>query len=149
MGIESYIHKLPAHITQEEILDLITSLNTDPQVNGILLQLPLPAHLSAQTLLTHLNPDKDVDGLHPINLGQLLMGRPILTPCTPQGCMEIIRSVYPHIQGKHAVVVGRSVLVGKPMAMLLVNANVTVTLAPLILKILKIFVVKRIFSSQP
>jgi methylenetetrahydrofolate dehydrogenase (NADP+)/methenyltetrahydrofolate cyclohydrolase len=129
VGIRSEIHYLPPSISQAEVLTLIHQLNTSLDVQGILLQLPLPAGFDAQPLINAIDPLKDVDGLHPSNLGLLLAGRPNFIPCTPQGCMELIRQCDEKIEGKNAVVVGRSLLVGKSIAALLTNANATVTLA--------------------
>lgn len=128
VGVHSQVHLLPENAAESEILGLIEELNNTSAVHGILLQLPLPNHLNGQRLLNQINPIKDVDGLHPYNLGRLLSA-PVLVPCTPQGCLELIQSVCPNIQGKQAVIVGRSILVGKPMAILLTNSDATVTLA--------------------
>lgn len=117
------------HMTQEELIDLIQQLNENSVVDGILLQLPLPAPLSAQEILDHIHPSKDVDGLHPMNQGLLQAGRPLFVPCTPMGCLHLIRHAMPHLSGKKAVIVGRSVLVGKPLAALLLQENATVTIA--------------------
>jgi methylenetetrahydrofolate dehydrogenase (NADP+) / methenyltetrahydrofolate cyclohydrolase len=121
-------HKLPATTTQAELAALIDTLNRDPVVDGILVQLPLPAPLDADALLWSLDPAKDVDGLHPTNLGSLAQGRPTLVPCTPSGCMRLLQEVGAELTGARAVVIGRSLLVGKPIAMLLTNAHATVTL---------------------
>jgi len=129
VGIHSQVHLLPENAAESEILELIEALNNTSAVHGILLQLPMPKHLNGQRLLNQINPIKDVDGLHPYNLGRLLSADPVLVPCTPQGCLELIQSIYPDIQGKQAVIVGRSILVGKPMAILLTNSDATVTLA--------------------
>jgi methylenetetrahydrofolate dehydrogenase (NADP+)/methenyltetrahydrofolate cyclohydrolase len=128
-GIESVIHQLPADITQSDVLKLIQSLNASKEAHGILVQLPLPKHLNTQEILETLDPKKDVDGLHPYNLGRLLMNKPLLIPCTPQGCLQLIQSVEKNIQGKSAIVIGRSLLVGRSLAALLTNHDVTVTLA--------------------
>ncbi|RZI46952.1 bifunctional methylenetetrahydrofolate dehydrogenase/methenyltetrahydrofolate cyclohydrolase FolD [Candidatus Finniella inopinata] len=129
VGIDSCVHKLSENMVEDGVLDLIKGLNQDPGVHGILLQLPLPNAFNRQRLLNEINPAKDVDGLHPYNLGRLISGDPLMVPCTPLGCLELIQSVCPDLRGKHALVVGRSILVGKPMAMLLTNNDVTVTLA--------------------
>jgi methylenetetrahydrofolate dehydrogenase (NADP+)/methenyltetrahydrofolate cyclohydrolase len=121
-------HKLPASTTQAELAALIETLNRDPGVDGILVQLPLPAHLSADAIIAAIDPAKDVDGLHPVSLGALAQGRPTLAPCTPSGCMRLLREVGAELVGARAVVLGRSLLVGKPMALLLNNANATVTM---------------------
>jgi methylenetetrahydrofolate dehydrogenase (NADP+) / methenyltetrahydrofolate cyclohydrolase len=121
-------HKLPATTTQAELAALIETLNRDPGVDGILVQLPLPASLDADAVIGALDPAKDVDGLHPTSLGALAQGRPTLAPCTPSGCMRLLREVGAELAGARAVVIGRSVLVGKPVALLLSNANATVTM---------------------
>ncbi|MBY0462434.1 MAG: bifunctional methylenetetrahydrofolate dehydrogenase/methenyltetrahydrofolate cyclohydrolase FolD [Alphaproteobacteria bacterium] len=129
VGIHSVVHQLPFDVTQDDVLNLIRGLNVRQDVHGILVQLPLPQHLNTQEILETLHPKKDVDGLHPYNLGRLLMGKPLLVPCTPQGCLQLIQSVEKNIQGKTAVVIGRSLLVGRSLAALLTNYDVTVTLA--------------------
>jgi len=121
-------HALPAETTQAELDALVDALNRDPEVDGILVQLPLPAHLDADRVLRAIDPDKDVDGLHPVSLGLLAQGKPVFAPCTPRGCMRLLREVGAELTGARAVVIGRSLLVGKPMALLLANANATVTL---------------------
>lgn len=121
-------HKLPATTTQAELMALVAQLNADPIVDGILVQLPLPAHLDSDAVIRSLDPAKDVDGLHPTNLGYLAQGRPVFSPCTPKGCMRLLREVGAELAGARAVVLGRSVLVGKPIALLLANANATVTM---------------------
>lgn len=129
IGITSHVYRLSATATPSELNTLIDTLNDNDAVHGILLQLPLPKHLEPALFLERIRPHKDVDGLHPANLGLLLSGRPRFIPCTPQGVMHLIRSVTSHIAGAHAVVIGRSVLVGKPVAQLLLNAHATVTQA--------------------
>jgi methylenetetrahydrofolate dehydrogenase (NADP+)/methenyltetrahydrofolate cyclohydrolase len=121
-------HKLPATTTQAELAALVDTLNRDPEVDGILVQLPLPSSLDADAVIGALDPAKDVDGLHPTSLGSLAQGRPTLAPCTPSGCMRLLREVGAELAGARAVVIGRSVLVGKPIALLLSNANATVTM---------------------
>ncbi|HET9987179.1 MAG TPA: bifunctional methylenetetrahydrofolate dehydrogenase/methenyltetrahydrofolate cyclohydrolase FolD [Kofleriaceae bacterium] len=121
-------HKLPATTTQAELMELVAALNADPIVDGILVQLPLPPHLDSDQVIRALDPAKDVDGLHPLNLGYLAQGRPVFVPCTPKGCMRLLREVGVDPSGLRAVVLGRSVLVGKPIALLLQNANATVTM---------------------
>jgi len=121
-------HKLPATTSQAELAALVDALNRDPAVDGILVQLPLPPPLDADAVIAALDPAKDVDGLHPTNLGALAQGRPGLAPCTPSGCMRLLREVDAELAGARAVVVGRSLLVGKPIALLLGNANATVTM---------------------
>lgn len=127
-GITSFEHKLPADTTEQAIIDLIKNLNNDPSVHGILLQLPLPGDLDADNILPHIAPEKDVDGLHPMNVGKLVAELDgAMAPCTPQGSLHLIHSVQQDLTGLHAVVIGRSLLFGKPMAQLLLQANCTVT----------------------
>ena len=128
-GMKSFEHKLPATTSQAELLEIVQRLNADDSVDGILVQLPLPQHIDANAVLDAIHPDKDVDGFHPINAGRLAIGRPGLVPCTPSGAMRLIRSVEPKLAGKHAVVIGRSNIVGKPMGQLLLAADCTVTIA--------------------
>ncbi len=128
-GMKSFEHKLPATTTQAELLEIVQRLNADDSVDGILVQLPLPKHIDASAVLDAIHPDKDVDGFHPINAGRLAIGRPGLVPCTPSGSMRLIRSVESKLAGKHAVVIGRSNIVGKPMGQLLLAADCTVTIA--------------------
>ena len=127
-GVEPRDHKLPAHTTQAELMALVRTLNEDPEVDGILVQMPLPAQLDNEAVIRAIDPAKDVDGLHPINLGYLAGGKPVFVPCTPKGCMRLLREVNTEIEGARAVVLGRSLLVGKPVALLLQNANATVTM---------------------
>ncbi len=129
VGIDSTALRLPVHTTPEELENAIRDLNDNPKIHGILLQLPLPPHLNADHFLSLIDPKKDVDGLHPANLGLLLAGRPGLVPCTPRGVMHLIQTVCPDLSGLHAVVVGRSVLVGRPLAQLLLAQNCTVVQA--------------------
>lgn len=129
VGMHSVTHRLPGDAQLDELLLLIAGLNEDPRVHGILLQLPLPAHLDARAALAAIHPDKDVDGLHVVNAGRLASGEPALTPCTPLGCMIMLRETLGDLSGKTAVVVGRSVLVGRPVAQLLLQADCTVTIA--------------------
>jgi len=128
VGVRSFDFHLPQTATQQEVLDLVKRLNEDPAVDGILVQLPLPSGVDPDAVLETIRPDKDVDGFHPTNLGNLLIGRPGLTPATPTGVMELLRRYEIPLAGMDAVVIGRSVIVGKPMAMLLTNADATVTL---------------------
>jgi methylenetetrahydrofolate dehydrogenase (NADP+) / methenyltetrahydrofolate cyclohydrolase len=121
-------HRLPAATTQTELGALIDSLNRDRDVDGILVQMPLPPPLDPDAVIRALDPDKDVDGLHPTNLGSLAQGRPRFVPCTPSGCMRLFREVDTELDGARAVVIGRSLLVGKPIALLLNNANATVAM---------------------
>ncbi|WP_017302092.1 bifunctional methylenetetrahydrofolate dehydrogenase/methenyltetrahydrofolate cyclohydrolase FolD [Nodosilinea nodulosa] len=129
VGIASYGKHLPATATQGEVAALLQQLNADPNVDGILVQLPLPDHLDAVALLNTIDPDKDADGLHPVNLGRLVRGEPGLRSCTPYGVMRLLEAANINLVGANALVVGRSILVGKPMALMLVEANATVTLA--------------------
>jgi methylenetetrahydrofolate dehydrogenase (NADP+)/methenyltetrahydrofolate cyclohydrolase len=126
-GIYSEGHYLPESASQPDLMDLVDRLNKDPKIHGILVQLPLPKHLSTDLVLDSLSPFKDVDGLHPYNIGKLMMGNPIFVPCTPAGVMAMLDYHRIPIEGKTAVVVGRSNLVGKPVAMLLMHRNATVT----------------------
>jgi len=128
-GIESFAHDLPATTREDELLALIATLNNDARVDGILVQMPLPKGLDANRIIDAIDPAKDVDGLHPTNAGLLMVGRPGLRACTPSGCMRLIAEAGCDPAGKHALVVGRSILVGKPMALLLLEANATVTIA--------------------
>jgi len=130
LGIYSEMHTPPASVTTEELLALVASLNAREDIDGILIQLPLPAHVDTSRLLEAVMPEKDVDGFHPVNAGRLLSGFPmeeILAPCTPAGIMEILRRSKIQIRGKRAVVIGRSNIVGKPAAAMLINASATVT----------------------
>ncbi len=128
-GMRSFEHKLAAHIPQNELIALVRQLNADPGVHGILVQLPLPKHLDADAVIACIDPDKDVDGLHVVNAGRLMAGLPGLVPCTPLGCLLLLRDVLPAMAGLQAVVLGRSNLVGKPIAQLLLQQNCTVTMA--------------------
>lgn len=129
VGMVSFEHVLPEDTTQDELLKLIGELNTDDAVDGILLQLPLPSHLDSLSVIAAIDPAKDVDGLHPLNAGRLASGLPGLVSCTPLGCLMLLRSTLGNLAGKDAIVVGRSILVGKPMAQLLLAENCTVTVA--------------------
>jgi methylenetetrahydrofolate dehydrogenase (NADP+)/methenyltetrahydrofolate cyclohydrolase len=131
VGMRSFEHKLPKSTSERELLSLVESLNTDPAVNGILVQLPLPDHIDAQRVIEAIDPAKDVDGFHPMNTGGLSNGDPAaLVPCTPLGCLMMLRTQFPEgLAGKNAVVVGRSNIVGKPMAQLLLAESCTVTIA--------------------
>ncbi|MDX5331015.1 MAG: bifunctional methylenetetrahydrofolate dehydrogenase/methenyltetrahydrofolate cyclohydrolase FolD [Caulobacteraceae bacterium] len=128
-GMHSVTHRLPADTSLDELLLLIAGLNEDARIHGILLQLPLPEHLDQRAALAAISPEKDVDGLHVVNAGRLANGEPALTPCTPLGCMILLRETLGDLTGKSAVVVGRSVLVGRPVAQLLLQADCTVTIA--------------------
>lgn len=128
LGIASWMHMPPATVTTRELLQLVEDLNGDQAVDGILIQLPLPSQVDAKLVLESVDPAKDVDGFHPMNLGRLVSGRPGLVACTPAGCMEILRRGNIAVEGANAVVLGRSDIVGKPMALLLMHANATVTI---------------------
>lgn len=128
-GMNSFQHDLPATTSQAELLAVIAKLNADKAVNGILVQLPLPKHIDQFAIINAIDPSKDVDGLHPISAGRLLSGGDTFVACTPTGCLMLIADVMPNISGKHAVVLGRSILVGKPVSLLLLNENCTVTMA--------------------
>ena len=127
VGIRSLEYRLSADASAEAVLEVVAALNADASVNGILVQLPLPAHIDETRVLQAIDPAKDVDGFHSENVGGLSQGRPVLTPCTPAGCMRLLRDTLGDLTGKHAVVVGRSNIVGKPMAALLLAANCSVT----------------------
>lgn len=129
LGIVSLGRHFPEHTSQAELEAVIQELNQDPRVDGILVQLPLPAHLDAVRLLLTIDPDKDADGLHPVNLGRLVRGEPGLRSCTPAGVMRLLEAYKLEVSGKQAVVVGRSILVGKPVALMLLEQNATVTIA--------------------
>ena len=129
VGFESVLMKEPIDITEKKLLSIIDDLNKDESVNGILVQLPLPKHIDMDKVLDTISLAKDVDGFHPENVGNLHVGRPALVPCTPKGIITMIKSVGLKIEGKTAVVVGRSNIVGKPVSMLLLNENATVTIA--------------------
>jgi len=127
VGFNSWEHHLDASVTQEELLALVERLNNDPAVHGILVQLPLPRHIHAETIITAVRPEKDVDGFHPMNAGRLSLGQPGLRPCTPLGILRLLQEVDCNPSGKRAVVVGRSNIVGRPMALMLLQADATVT----------------------
>jgi methylenetetrahydrofolate dehydrogenase (NADP+)/methenyltetrahydrofolate cyclohydrolase len=128
-GVHSSDHRLPAGISQADLRATIARLNADPKVHGILLQLPLPPHLDAAAAIEAIDPKKDVDGLHPETVGRLASGMPTLVPCTPQACIILAKTVHGSLAGLEAVVVGRSNIVGKPLAQLLLAENATVTVA--------------------
>ena len=128
-GMESFEHRIPAETSQDDLIALIDRLNADDTVDGILVQLPLPKHVDEQAVLTRVDPAKDVDGFHPVNVGRLSIGLDALVPCTPLGCLILLQKTLGDLSGKDAVVVGRSNIVGKPMAQLLLQANCTVTVA--------------------
>ena len=128
-GMASFEHKLSADTAQDALIALVERLNADPAVDGILVQLPLPDHLDEQAVVNTISPDKDVDGLTPTSTGRLALGLPGLVPCTPLGCLMMLKDRLGDLSGLYAVVVGRSILVGKPMAQLLLSENCTVTIA--------------------
>jgi methylenetetrahydrofolate dehydrogenase (NADP+)/methenyltetrahydrofolate cyclohydrolase len=128
-GMRSFDHALPASTSEAELLGLIEMLNADDRVDGILVQLPLPPAIDAQRVIAAIDPDKDADGFHPLNAGRLALGLPGLRPCTPLGCLGLLKSVRPSLAGLDAVVVGRSAIVGRPMAQLLLQEDCTVTVA--------------------
>ncbi len=128
LGLASWMHTPRSSTTTQQLLDLVEQLNADNSVDGILIQLPLPQQVDAKQILEAVDPAKDVDGFHPVSLGRLVSGRPGLVACTPAGCMEILRRAEIKIEGANAVVLGRSDIVGKPMALLLMHANATVTI---------------------
>lgn len=129
VGIRSIEIRLPAQTSEEELLAQVHALNDDPSVDGILVQLPLPAHLSSELIIQNISPEKDVDGFHVASAGALLTGRPGFRACTPYGVMKLLESAHVDLNGKHAVVVGRSNIVGKPQALMLLEKNATVTIA--------------------
>jgi methylenetetrahydrofolate dehydrogenase (NADP+)/methenyltetrahydrofolate cyclohydrolase len=128
-GIRHFDHPMPATVRTEELLALVRKLNADSDVHGILVQLPLPASVDSAAVLAAVDPAKDVDGFHAVNAGNLALGQPATVPCTPLGCLILIREVLPTLSGKHALVIGRSNIVGKPMAQLLLQQDCTVTIA--------------------
>lgn len=127
-GIYVDDHKLPSSTTQSELLALIEKKNTDPKIHGILVQLPLPKHIDSKVILDAVSPDKDADGFHPYNFGRLVEGHPVFEACTPKGVIKMIESTGVPIEGKRAVVLGRSNIVGKPLALMLLQRNATVTI---------------------
>lgn len=126
-GIASFEYYLPETSTTEQVLEVVRALNADDKVNGLLVQLPLPKGIDEKRVLSEVSPKKDVDGFHAVNAGNLLLGNPCLSACTPTGIMELIKSTGESVEGKHAVVIGRSNIVGKPVALMLLAANATVT----------------------
>jgi len=127
VGIKSEVLRLPATTSENELLQVVKELNLRKDIHGILVQLPLPSVIREEKVIAMISPHKDVDGFHPVNMGSLLIGRPRLIPCTPLGCLKLIQELGYDLSGKRAVVVGRSNIVGKPMAALLIHANATVT----------------------
>ncbi|MEX6633299.1 bifunctional methylenetetrahydrofolate dehydrogenase/methenyltetrahydrofolate cyclohydrolase FolD [Hyphococcus lacteus] len=128
-GMKSIEHRLPVDAAEEDVVSLVRDLNADDTVDGILVQLPLPGHISSSRVINEIDPDKDVDGLTEVNAGRLILGKEGLVPCTPQGSVIMAKTVRPNLSGLNAVVVGRSILVGKPLSMLLLAENCTVTMA--------------------
>ncbi|MEO7815273.1 MAG: bifunctional methylenetetrahydrofolate dehydrogenase/methenyltetrahydrofolate cyclohydrolase FolD [Sphingomicrobium sp.] len=128
-GMESFEHRLPATATQDELVALVDTLNADPKVDGILVQLPLPPQIDERVIITRIDPDKDVDGFSPVNAGRLAIGLHGFVPCTPLGCLKLLEAELGDLSGMSAVVIGRSNIVGKPMALLLLSASCTVTIA--------------------
>ena len=126
-GMESFEHRLPADTAEDALIALVDRLNADDAVDGILVQLPLPRHIDERAVLTRIDPDKDVDGFHPVNAGRLATGIDGLVPCTPLGCVMLLKDLHPDLSGMEAVVIGRSNIVGKPMAALLLKESATVT----------------------
>jgi methylenetetrahydrofolate dehydrogenase (NADP+)/methenyltetrahydrofolate cyclohydrolase len=129
VGMNSWEHRLPAETSEADLLTLVDKLNNDPACHGILVQLPLPKHINSEKVLNSINPDKDVDGFHPVNVGRLWVGERALVPCTPTGSVILAKTVAPSLAGLNAVVIGRSNIVGKPVAALLLRENCTVTIA--------------------
>ncbi len=129
VGMRPFDHHLPASVREAELLGLVGKLNADPAVHGILVQHPLPPQISARRVIASINPDKDVDGFHPLNAGLLVTGLPALVPCTPLACIKLIKTVHPSLAERDALMVGRSHIVGNPLAQLLLKENATVTIA--------------------
>jgi methylenetetrahydrofolate dehydrogenase (NADP+) / methenyltetrahydrofolate cyclohydrolase len=127
-GLHSVLERYPATMTEAELLQRIATLNLDPSIHGILVQLPLPAHIDAHKVIEAISPAKDVDGFHVASAGALMVGQPGFWPCTPYGCMKMLESIGYNLRGKHAVVIGRSNIVGKPMALMLLQKDATVTI---------------------
>lgn len=127
-GLHSVLEKCPATLSEADLLARVDALNKDPAIHGILVQLPLPAHIDAHKVIEAISPAKDVDGFHVASAGALMVGQPGFWPCTPYGCMKMLESIHYDLKGKHAVVIGRSNIVGKPMALMLLQKNATVTI---------------------
>jgi methylenetetrahydrofolate dehydrogenase (NADP+)/methenyltetrahydrofolate cyclohydrolase len=127
-GLHSVLEQYPATLSEADLLARVDALNSDPAIHGILVQLPLPAHIDAQKVIEAISPEKDVDGFHVASAGALMVGQPGFWPCTPYGCMKMLESIGYDLKGKHAVVIGRSNIVGKPMALMLLQKNATVTI---------------------
>jgi len=128
VGMRSFAHDLPATASEAQVLALVDRLNADPSVNGILVQLPLPKHIEPERVIERIDPKKDVDGFHPYNIGRLVLKMPMLRPCTPYGCMRLLKETGQDLVGMHAVVIGQSNIVGRPMALELLMARCTVTI---------------------
>jgi methylenetetrahydrofolate dehydrogenase (NADP+)/methenyltetrahydrofolate cyclohydrolase len=128
-GMRPFDHQLPADTSEADLSALIAKLNADPAVHGILVQLPLPPQINAAHILNSIDPDKDVDGFHPLNAGRLITGLPALVPCTPIACLKLIKTVHPSLLGLDALMIGRSHIVGNPLSQVLLNENATVTVA--------------------
>jgi len=129
IGIESFEYTLPEDTTEKQLLELVTKLNEDKRVDGILVQLPLPKHINEENVINAISPSKDVDAFHPVNTGRLMTGNPLFLPCTPAGVMELIHESGIDVKGKECVVAGRSNIVGKPVALMLLQKHATVTIA--------------------
>ncbi|GLQ19700.1 bifunctional methylenetetrahydrofolate dehydrogenase/methenyltetrahydrofolate cyclohydrolase FolD [Algimonas porphyrae] len=129
VGMNSVERRLPAETTEADVVETVRALNADPDVDGILVQLPLPAHIDSDRVIAEIDPDKDVDGLTEISAGRLSLGKPGLRPCTPTGCVILAKEALGDLSGKHCVIIGRSILVGKPAALLFLQQNCTVTVA--------------------
>jgi methylenetetrahydrofolate dehydrogenase (NADP+) / methenyltetrahydrofolate cyclohydrolase len=129
VGMRPFDHHLPAGVSEAELLALVHKLNGDPAVHGVLVQMPLPAQISSKRIVASIDPDKDVDGFHPLNAGRLVTGLPALAPCTPIACIKLIKTVHASLAGREALMVGRSHIVGNPLAQLLLKENATVTVA--------------------
>ena len=129
VGMRPFDHHLPLSTSEADLLDLVRKLNADPAVHGILVQMPLPPGIDAKRVIASIDPDKDVDGFHPLNIGRLMSGLPALVPCTPMGCIKLIKTVNESIAGYDALMIGRSQIVGSPLAQLLLKENATVTVA--------------------
>lgn len=129
VGIRSVPYYLDTQITEHALLDLLAQLNASPDIDGILIQLPLPAHIDSATIIEHIHPEKDVDGFHPLNIGKLAQGHPYLRPCTPWGIMQLLQHYQLDVAGKYALIIGSSNIVGRPMALELLLAKATITIA--------------------
>ena len=129
VGMRPFDHHLPADVSETELISLVQKLNADPAVHGVLVQMPLPPQISTKRIVASIDPDKDVDGFHPLNAGRLFTGLPALAPCTPIACIKLIKTVHASLAGREALMVGRSHIVGNPLAQLLLKENATVTIA--------------------